>query len=129
MTDPIADFLIRIKNALAARHEVVRVPYSKVKHSIADILVQEGYVTSVSTEENGFRKDMVVTLKYKGKLPLVNNVKRLSKPGRRLYTSTTQIPKTLGGYGITIVSTNQGLLTDKEARKKNVGGELVCQIW
>lgn len=129
MTDPIADFLIRIKNALAARHEVVRVPYSKVKHAIADILVQEGYVTSVSTEENGFMKDMIVTLKYKGKLPLVNNVKRLSKPGRRLYTSTTQIPKTLGGYGITIVSTNQGLLTDKEARKKNVGGELVCQIW
>lgn len=129
MTDPIADFLIRIKNALAARHEVVRVPYSKVKHAIADILAQEGYVTSVSTEENGFMKDMIVTLKYKGKLPLVNNVKRLSKPGRRLYTSTTQIPKTLGGYGITIVSTNQGLLTDKEARKKNVGGELVCQIW
>lgn len=129
MTDPIADLLIRIKNGLRARHDVVRVPYSKMKHSIVDILISEGYLESVALEEDGFRKDLLVTLKYKGKLPVVNDVKRLSKPGRRLYSSATHIPKTLGGYGVTIISTNKGLLTDKDARKSNLGGELVCQVW
>lgn len=129
MTDPIADFITRIKNAHMARQSVVVAPYSKVKKSIADILVQEGYLTSVVVKEGTPFATLEVTLKYVGKQPAINEVKRLSKPGRRLYTPVGLIPKALGGYGITIVSTSRGIMTDTTARKENVGGELLCQIW
>ncbi len=129
MIDPVSDLIIRIKNAVLARKGEVRVPHSKMKQAVADILAAEGYVTTVTTEPAQVGKDLVITLKYVGKQSLVTDVRRLSKPGRRLYAPATQIPKTLGGYGITIVSTNKGVMTDKEARKQNVGGELLCQIW
>lgn len=129
MTDPISNFITSIKNALLARKESVVVPYSKLKEAVAKILVNEGYVSEVKIDESGSFKQIVLTLKYVGRMPAVTDVRRLSKPGRRLYAPANQIPKTLGGYGITIVSTNKGIITDKEARKLRVGGELLCQIW
>lgn len=129
ITDPIADIIIRIKNAHMARHTVVEVPFSKIKKSIADILVAEGYLSDVNVREGKPFNVLVLTLKYVGRLPVINDVKRLSKPGRRLYAPSKQIPRTLGGYGITIISTSKGIMTDKKARKENIGGELLCQIW
>jgi len=129
MTDPISNFIISIKNALMARKETVVVPYSKLKESMAGILAREGYIAEAKVDDAAPFKQLVITLKYVGKLPAVTDVRRLSKPGRRLYAPAGQIPKALGGYGITIVSTNKGILTDKEARQQNVGGELICQIW
>lgn len=134
-TDPIADIIIRIKNAHMARHEKIEVPYSKMKKAIADILLKEGYVTAVEIKESTLKGTsapfnyLVITLKYIGKLPAINDVKRLSKPGRRLYAPVSKLPRTLGGYGITIVTTSKGVMTDKQARKANLGGELLCQIW
>ncbi len=128
-TDPIADIIIRIKNAHMARHEKIEVPYSKMKKAIADILLKEGYVAEVGIKESKPFNYLAITLKYIGKLPAVNDVKRLSKPGRRMYAPASKLPKTLGGYGITIISTSKGVMTDKDARKANLGGELLCQIW
>ena len=128
-TDPIADLITRIKNAHLARHTSVELPYSTVKKAIADILLQEGYVTEVTVKEAVPFSTLFIALKYVGKLPAINEVKRLSKPGRRLYAPAKQVPKALGGYGITIISTSKGVMTDKRARKENVGGELLCQIW
>lgn len=128
-TDPIADIIIRIKNAHMARHTSVELPFSKIKKSIADILVEEGYISDVTVKEGTPFKSLVLTLKYIGRLPVINDVKRLSKPGRRLYAPAKQIPKALGGYGITIISTSKGVMTDKKARKQNIGGELLCQVW
>ncbi|MBP7700656.1 30S ribosomal protein S8 [Candidatus Woesebacteria bacterium] len=128
-TDPIADTITRIKNALMARHEKIEIPYSKMKKAVVDILLKEGYVNDVVVKEAKPFNYLVITLKYIGKSPAVNNVKRLSKPGRRLYAPVSKLPKTLGGYGITIVSTSKGVMTDKDARKANLGGELLCQIW
>jgi len=129
MTDPIADMIIRIKNALAARHEEVVIPHSKVKQAIADILATEGYVSGVEVKATGHQPDLIVKLKYTNRAPAITDVRRLSTPGRRLYASAKHIPRALGGYGITIVSTSSGIMTDKDARKKNAGGELLCQIW
>lgn len=129
MIDPVSDLIIRIKNAVLARKIEVRLPHSKMKQAVAEILASEGYVTAVTTEAASVGKELIITLKYVGKQSSLTDVRRLSKPGRRLYSPATQIPKTLGGYGITIVSTNKGVMTDKEARKQNVGGELLCQIW
>lgn len=129
ITDPIADIIIRIKNAHMARHTVVEVPFSKIKKSIADILVAEGYLADVTVKEGKPFNVLVLTLKYIGRLPVINDVKRLSKPGRRLYAPAKQLPRTLGGYGITILSTSKGVMTDKKARKENIGGELLCQVW
>ena len=128
-TDPIADIIIRIKNAYMARHTTVEVPFSKIKKSIADILVEEGYVSSSVIKEGTPFNTLVLTLKYVGRLPVINDVKRLSKPGRRLYAPSKQLPRALGGYGITILSTSRGVMTDKKARKENIGGELLCQVW
>lgn len=128
-TDPIADIIIRIKNAYMARRATVEVPYSNIKKSIADILLTEGYISDVSVNEGTPFKTLVLTLKYIGRLPAINDVKRLSKPGRRLYAPSKQLPRALGGYGITIISTSKGIMTDKKARKDNIGGELLCQVW
>ena len=128
-TDPIADIIIRIKNAHLARHSTVELPFSKIKKAIAEILVEEGYLETVTVSEAGPFKTLVLKLRYVGRLPAINEVKRLSKPGRRLYAPANKLPRALGGYGITIISTSKGVMTDKKARKENVGGELLCQIW
>lgn len=129
MTDPISDLLIRLKNAALAGHEEVRLPYSKMKAQIAAILLEEGYLTAVEKIEGVPIATLQLGLKYVGRSPAMSDVKLLSKPGRRLYTNVKDIPRTLGGYGVTIVSTNKGVLSDKSARQQNVGGELICQIW
>ena len=129
MTDSISDLITRIKNAVLARKDTVELPHSKLKEAVAGILKQEGYISDVVTSEVNGLKQLVITLKYIGKNPVVTEVRRLSKPGRRLYAPAREIPKSLGGYGITILSTNRGVITDSEARKMNVGGELLCQIW
>ncbi len=129
MTDPIADLIIRIKNAFMANNKEVLVPYSKIKKSIADILMSEGYVESVEVIEGKPFAQIKITLRYVGRIPAVTEVRRLSKPGRRLYTTANDIPRALGGYGITILSTSKGVMTDADARKQNIGGELLCQIW
>lgn len=129
MTDPIADFIIRIKNAFLSRRENVVLPYSKIKKALAEILVSEGYLESVEVDESGTFSQLKLILKYVDDVPAINDVKRLSKPGRRLYASSAEIPRALGGYGITIVSTSKGVMTDKDAKKHNLGGELLCQIW
>lgn len=129
MTDPIADMLARIKNALLSKHKQVVIPHSKVKEAIAKILVANNYIESFETVTKKPQSDLVINLGYQGKLPKISGVKRVSKPGRRLYSTVDKVPVTLNGYGITIVSTSKGLLTDKEARQQNVGGELLCQVW
>jgi small subunit ribosomal protein S8 len=129
MIDPISDFITRIKNAVMAKHITVVLPYSKLKESLAEILKREGYLSEISIDTTKPFPELILTLKYIGKQTAVTDVRRLSKPGRRLYAPAKQIPRALGGYGITILSTNRGVLTDSDARKMNVGGELLCQIW
>ena len=129
MSDPIADFLIRIKNAHLARHTKVSAPFSNMKKALADILVAEGYVGTVEIVADGVKSNIIVTLKYVGKLPAIHTVKRISKPGRRVYAAAKDLPKALGGYGITIVSTSKGVMTGESAKKENIGGEVLCQIW
>lgn len=129
MTDPIADMIIRLKNAMRAGHESVLVPFSKIKKNIAEILLEEGYLSSVELKDTKPFAQLELKLRYTGKLPVLNEVKRLSKPGRRWYASVKDIPSALGGYGLTIVSTSKGIMTDKKARQLNIGGELLCQVW
>jgi len=131
MSDPIADMLTRIRNANTAKHDTVTVPSSKMKLAIADILVDEGYIAKYELVDNGPAKDMVITLKYGDDKneKIITGLKRISKPGLRIYAGKDQIPKVLGGLGIAILSTNKGVITDKEARKQHVGGEVLCFIW
>ena len=129
MTDPIADMLTRIRNALLAKKTDVQVPYSIVKHNLGKKLEQMGYIGSLQTQGEGKNKTLNITLLYKNKLPAITNIKRISKPGRRIYTRNHKIPRTLSGYGATIISTSQGILTDLEAKKAGIGGEIICQIW
>lgn len=129
MTDPIADMIIRVKNAFMANQAEVSIPHSKVKEAIAKILEAEGYVESFEVEPTKPQKTINVKLKYVGKIPAITEVRRMSKPGRRVYSTVKDIPKALGGYGVTIVSTSKGVITDSDARKMNVGGEVLCQIW
>jgi small subunit ribosomal protein S8 len=129
MTDPIADMITRIKNALLVRHEQVILPHSKLKAAIATILVEQGYLDSVEVKPSMPQAELVLKLRYVGKIPAITDVKRLSKPGRRMYSPAKEIPRALGGYGVTLVSTSHGILTDTQARQKNIGGEVLCQIW
>lgn len=129
MSDPIADMIIRIKNAYLARKVEVVIPHSKIKEAIGRILVDSSYVSEMKIEDIKPQKNIVLTLNYINKKPAVTDVKRISKPGRRMYAPADQLPRALGGYGVTIISTSKGVMTDKEARKKNVGGEVLCQIW
>jgi small subunit ribosomal protein S8 len=129
MTDPIADMLIRIQNALMAGHLKVIVPHSKMKEALGKILLENMYVSDMSVVDKQPQKDIELTLRYVGKLPAISGVKRISKPGRRLYAAATKAPVTLGGYGLTILTTSKGVMTSKDARKQNVGGEVLCQIW
>ena len=131
MTDPIADMLTRIRNALTARHETVTVPASKVKVAIADILVREGYIKGYEIVENPGQNDILITLKYapvKGQ-KVVTGLKRVSTPGLRVYAGVDNLPKVLNGMGIAILSTSKGILTDKEAREQRIGGEVLAYVW
>ena len=129
LTDPIADMLTRLRNGNTARHTDVKVPFSKIKESIANILKNEGYIVVYEIKEEGNIKDIVVTLKYVDGETVIKGLKRISKPGRRVYSSVENLPKVLGGLGIAVVSTPNGVLTDKECRKHNVGGEVLCYVW
>lgn len=128
-TDPIADMLTRIRNANSARHQTVDVPYSKVKKAIADILVKEGFVESIDVIEDGSYKTIRITLKYQDKVRVLQGLKRISKPGLRIYANVEELPRVLNGLGIAIISTSKGIMTDKEARKQNVAGEVLAYIW
>ncbi|MDO4488491.1 MAG: 30S ribosomal protein S8 [Eubacteriales bacterium] len=130
MSDPIADMLTRIRNANMRKHATVDVPSSKIKAAIADILVAEGYIAKVETVENGKFKDMRLYLKYTADGErVIAGLKKISKPGLRIYAGKEDMPKVLGGLGTAIVSTNEGVMTDKEARKRGVGGEVLAFIW
>lgn len=121
--------LTRIKNAYLARKATVVMPASKVKVALAQVLLDCGYIEKFETQEAKPQAMLTLILKYKAKRPAMTDVKRISKPGRRLYAPSWQVPRTLGGYGSTIISTSQGMMTDKQAKAKNIGGELICKIW
>ena len=130
MTDPIADLLTRIRNANAVRHEVVEVPSSNVKKAVANILLQEGYIKNIEEYNDGVVPMMRLSLKYgSNKERVITGIKRISKPGMRVYAANHEIPKVLNGLGIAIISTSKGLMTDKEARENNLGGEVLAYIW
>ena len=129
LTDPIADMLTRIRNANVAKHDTVKIPFSKIKESLANILKSEGYINNFEVKEEGTKKDIIVSLKFMDGEAVIKGLKRISKPGRRVYTSVESLPKVLGGLGIAIVSTPKGVITDKECRKHSVGGEVLCYVW
>ncbi|MDD3361872.1 MAG: 30S ribosomal protein S8 [Hespellia sp.] len=131
MSDPIADMLTRIRNANTAKHDTVDVPSSKIKLAIANILLDEGYIQKYDIVEDGVFKTIKITLKYGADKneKVISGIKRISKPGLRVYASNEDLPKVLGGLGTAIISTNAGVITDKEARKLNVGGEVLCFVW
>ena len=130
INDPIADMLTRIRNAQVARHDSVTIPASNMKKAIAKILLDEGYVKSVENLNEGIQGSIKITLKYQDKKqPVIVGLRRISKPGLRVYATCEELPKVLGGLGIAIVSTSKGLMTDKAARKENMGGEVLCYVW
>ena len=131
MSDPIADMLTRIRNANTAKHDTVDIPSSKIKLAIADILVDEGYIAKYDLVEDGNFKTIRVTLKYGADKneKIITGLKRISKPGLRVYASKEDLPRVLGGLGIAILSTNQGIVTDKKARQLNIGGEVLAFVW
>ncbi|MBE5963353.1 MAG: 30S ribosomal protein S8 [Lachnospiraceae bacterium] len=131
MTDPIADMLTRIRNANTAKHDTVDVPASKMKLAIAEILLKEGYIKQYTLVEDGNFKNIRITLKYGADKneKIITGLKRISKPGLRVYANKEELPRVLGGLGIAIISTNQGVITDKEARKLKIGGEVLAFVW
>ena len=128
MSDPISDMLTRIRNATRALLPAVEMPHSRIKEGVAQILKKEGYVAEVSVDGKTIKK-LKIQLKYQGKKGVIEGLKRVSKPGLRKYVGSTEIPRVRGGLGVAIVSTSEGLMTDQQARKKNLGGELLCYIW
>jgi len=128
MSDPIADMLTRIRNAGRALRPVVELPHSRLKESVAKILKSEGYVSEVAVDGKPMKK-ITIRLKYNGKKNVIEGLKRVSKPGLRRYVGATEIPRVLGGLGIAVVSTSEGVMTGTQAKKKNLGGELLCYIW
>lgn len=128
MTDPISDMLTRIRNAGHALLPTVQIPHSRVKESIAKVLKQEGYVADVSVEGNP-RKTIKLRLKYQGKKPVIEGLRRVSRPGLRNYVGATAIPRVLGGLGVAVVSTSEGVMSGNQARQKNIGGEVICYVW
>ncbi len=129
MTDPISDLLIRIKNAYMASHPTVELPFSKAKLAIGEVMVKEGYLKSVSMAQRKDHKNLLLELIYKDNGPVVTNIRQVSKPGIRVYSKASKIPRVLGGLGVSIISTPKGVMSSKEARKQNLGGEIICQIW
>ena len=129
MTDPIADMLTRIRNAITAKHETVEVPASNMKKAIANILLEEGYIKNVKFEDDGLSGKIVIDLKYADGKSVISGLKRVSKPGLRTYSGAERMPRVLGGLGTAIVSTSKGIMTDKQAKAANVGGEVLCFVW
>jgi len=129
MSDPISDMLTRIRNGGRALLPAVQMPHSRIKESVAKILKSEGYVADVAVEGEKSKKTIKIRLKYNGKKNVIEGLKRVSKPGLRKYVGSTEIPRVLGGLGVSIVSTSEGLMTGTQAKKKNLGGELLCYIW
>ena len=130
VTDPIADMLTRIRNALIVKHDTVEVPVSVMKRSIADILLNEGYIKGYTINEEGVEPMMVINLKYgPNRQKVITGLKRISRPGLRVYARKDNLPKVLNGLGIAIISTSKGIMTDREARKQGVGGEVLAYIW
>jgi small subunit ribosomal protein S8 len=133
LTDPISDMLTRIRNAALARHERVRIPASRLKHTIADVLKAEGYVSDVQLEapaQGPAHKTLTLVLKYgRDRAPAIEGIRRISRPGRRIYVGAQEIPKVKSGLGIAVLSTSRGVMSDRQARKAGVGGELLCEVW
>ena len=129
LTDPIADMLTRIRNANAVMHEKVDIPHSTLKDKIAEILKEEGYIANYKVVTDGNKKSIRVYLKYDGKVRIIKGIKRISIPGRRVYSSVEDMPRVLSGLGIAIVSTSKGIVTDRVARRENVGGEVLAFVW
>ena len=131
MSDPIADMLTRIRNANTAKHDTVEIPASKMKVAIAEILLKEGFIKAFDIKEEGAYNNIVITLKYgqDKSEKIITGLKRISKPGLSVYANSEELPKVLGGLGVAIISTNKGVLTDKEARKEHVGGEVLAFVW
>ena len=130
MTDPIADMLTRIRNANSVGHETVEIPASKMKKAIAEILKEEGYITDFDVIEDDKQGMIKVTMKYgSNKERVISGIKKISKPGLKVYAKANEVPKVLGGLGIAIISTSKGIVSDKEARKLGVGGEVICYVW
>jgi small subunit ribosomal protein S8 len=129
--DPISDMLTRIRNASEKRHESTRIPASRMSHSIAKVLQQEGFIAAINEEGDGVNKHLVLELKYSGKQrqPTIRRVQRVSRPGLRIYKNTRQLPKVLGGLGVAIISTSKGVMSDRDARKQGVGGEVLCYVY
>ncbi|MBJ7491664.1 MAG: ribosomal protein [Cyanobacteriota bacterium] len=129
--DPISDMLTRIRNASEKRHQTTKVPASRMARSIAKVLQQEGFISDISEEGEGVLTTLVLGLKYNGKhrLPIIRSVQRVSKPGLRIYKNTRQLPKVLGGLGVAIISTSKGVMSDRDARKQGVGGEVLCYVY
>jgi small subunit ribosomal protein S8 len=129
MSDPIADMLTRIRNGSRARHQEILLPASKTKLAIAHILKEEGFIEDVEEVRDGPRAELRIRLKYVGKVPVVSGLKRVSKPGLRVYAAKTEIPRVLGGLGVVIVSTSQGIMTGAQARRAQLGGEVLAYVW
>ena len=128
-TDPIADMLTRIRNAISAKHDTVSLPTSKVKKAIADILFKEGYINSVELKEQEIQGSLEIALKYSDGSSVISGIKRISKPGLRVYAKSDEIPKVYNGLGIAIVSTSKGIMTGKQAKEQNLGGEVLAFVW
>ena len=129
MTDPIADMLTRIRNAITAHKDYVEIPASNEKKAIAEILLNEGWVKDVKIVEDGYNGKIAITLKYEDKKSVISGLRRVSKPGSRTYAGVENMPRVLGGFGTVILSTNKGIMTGKKAKAANVGGEVLCEIW
>ena len=129
--DTIADMLTRIRNANLARHQTVDIPSTKMTRSIAQVLHDEGFIGSYEQSGEGIQRKLVVTLKYRGKSrdPIIKNLKRISRPGLRVYSNRRELPRVLGGIGIAIISTSSGIMTDRDARQRGIGGEVLCYVW
>jgi small subunit ribosomal protein S8 len=129
--DTIADMLTRIRNACAVRHSTTQVPSTKMTRSIAQVLKAEGFIEDFTVEGEGINQHLVISLKYKGKnrQPIINTLRRVSKPGLRVYSPCKDLPRVLGGIGIAIISTSHGIMTDRQARKEKIGGEILCYVW
>ena len=131
INDPISDTLTRIRNAILAKHQIVQVPGTQITRNIIKVLKDEGFIENFDEIQNEFKNSLLITLKYKGKnkASIITKLKRISKPGLRVYANHKELPKVLGGMGIAIISTSQGIITDKQARYSGIGGEVLCYIW
>jgi len=129
LSDPISDLLCRLRNASRAQLSEVSVPHSRLKESIAQVLKREGYLADVAVEGEATRKQMRLKLRFNGRKSVIEGLRRLSSPGRRVYAKATEIPRVRGGLGVVVLSTSAGIVTDREARRRNLGGELLCSVW